>query len=76
MSSLFRLNVQDLAKGLVIAVIAVVLGALQQAVTSHGFDIASYNWSSIVDIAWKAGGLYLSKNLLSDQNGRVFGKIG
>lgn len=75
-SKFLNLNLQDLAKGLAISVIAVVLGAIQQMVTAHGFDFASYDWSGILTLAWQAGGLYLTKNLFSDNSGKVFGKIG
>lgn len=75
-SKFLRLNLKDLSKGLVVAVLAVVLGSIQQMVTAHGLDFASYDWVSILDVAWKATGIYLAKNLLSDQDGKVFGKIG
>lgn len=74
-SGFFKLNLQDLAKGLVVAVIAVVLGALQQMVTAHGFDFASYDWQSIINLAITAGGAYLGKNLFSS-DGKVLGRIG
>lgn len=75
MSSLFKLNVQDLVKGLIVAVAAVVLGALQQMVTAHGLDFASYDWNSILNVAITAGGAYLTKNLFSSE-GKLFGRIG
>ena len=58
------------------AVLVVLLGALQDGLTDHGLEIAQYDWQGILDIAWKAAAAYLSKNLLSDENGRVLGKIG
>jgi hypothetical protein len=76
MSNFLRLNLKDVAKGLSVAVIAVVLGALQQAVTAYGFDVASYDWSGILDLAWKTAGVYLTKNLISDNEGRVLGVVG
>ena len=76
MSNFLNLNLKDLAKGLGIAIIAVVLGALQQALTDHGFDFGSYDWAGILDLAWKAAGIYLTKNLLSTPDGKLLGKIG
>ena len=77
MNSLFlRLNLKDLAKGAAIAALAVIFGAFQEAINVHGLDFALYDWSGILDLAMKAAGLYLSKNLLSDQDGKVLGKIG
>ena len=75
-SALFRLNVQDVVRGLTVAVLVVVLGALQQALTAHGLDLASYDWSAIIDVAWKAAVAYLGKNFLSDDSGKVLGRIG
>ena len=76
MSNFLRLNLKDVVKGLSIAVIAVVLGSLQQGITAHGFSFAEYDWSGILDLAWKTAGVYLTKNLISDKEGRVMGVIG
>ena len=76
MSGFLKLNLKDVSKGLVVAVLVVVLGALQQALTSHGLDVALYDWNAILDVAWKAAIAYLGKNLLSDSEGKVLGKIG
>lgn len=76
MSNLFKLNLKDVAKGLSIAVIAVVLGSLQQGITAHGFSFAEYDWSGILDLAWKTAGIYLTKNLISDGEGRIMGVVG
>ena len=67
---------QDLVRGLVVAVLVVVLGALQAALTQNGLDVQSYDWNTILDVAWKAAVAYLGKNLLSDENGRVLGRLG
>lgn len=72
-SKLFNLKTADWWKGLYVAIVVVVLGALQQMVTAHGIDFASYDWASILDVAWKAGGAYLLKNFLSDENGNPLG---
>lgn len=75
MSNFLRLNLRDVSKGLVVAVIVVVLGALQQAFQTNGLDISAFDWAGILDIAWKAGLAYLGKNLVSDGDGRVLGRI-
>lgn len=75
-SGFLKLNLQDLAKGLFIAVLGVVLGAIQQGLTAHGIDFASYDWQSVFNIALSAAGLYLSKNLLSNSDGKALGRIG
>jgi len=75
-SAFLRIDWRDVSKGLALAIITVVLGALQQAVTEHGFSVTAYDWVGILDIAWKAGIAYIGKNLLSTENGKVLGKIG
>lgn len=75
-SVLLSLNYKDFSKGAVLAVIVAVLGALQQAVTAHGFDLAAYDWGTIFDLAFTTFFAYLAKNWMSDQDGKVFGKIG
>lgn len=75
MSDFLRINLNDIAKGFVVTILAVVLGALQQAVNEYGLDVLAYDWSSIVQIAITSGIAYLSKNLLSDSEGKVLGKI-
>lgn len=74
-SSLFRLDVRDLVKGLAVAVLAVVLGAMQQALADHGLDLAAYNWSGIIEIAATAGISYLAKNFLSSDDDKLLGRF-
>lgn len=76
-NSLFlRLNLKDVAKGLAVSVIVVVLGMVQQSFKDHGLDVASFDWAGILDVAWKTGAAYLVKNYFSDEKGKLFGKIG
>jgi hypothetical protein len=75
-SALLKLNYSDFAKGAVIAVIVAFLGAVQQMLTAHGADIAAYDWGFILDLCASAFTAYIAKNLVSDANGKVFGKIG
>lgn len=75
-SALFKLNLRDVGKGIALTVIVVVLGALQQGFTEYGFDIMSFDWSGILNLAWMAGVGYLTKNLLSTEDGKVLGHIG
>lgn len=72
---MLRLNLSDLGKGLIVAVLVAFLGAVQSALTGHGLDIASYDWNAILDISWKAAAAYLGKNLLSDSQGKFLGKV-
>ena len=61
MSSFLSLNTKDLVKGLIVAVLVVVVGSIQQALVAHGLDVAAYDWPTILDSAWKAAGAYLVK---------------
>lgn len=74
-SKFLRLDLRDVAKGLALAVITVVIGAIQQALTKHGFDFGAYDWVAILNIAITAGVAYLTKNLISTSDGKVLGKI-
>jgi uncharacterized membrane protein YvlD (DUF360 family) len=75
-SNLLSLNLQDLVKGAALAAITALLVAAQQALTQHGFDVASYDWKFIGGVVISAISAYLTKNLLSDENGAVLGKYG
>lgn len=79
-STLFRLNASDLVKGAVTAIFAALIFALAGAVNQTGFDVFTADWGMILGSALNAGFAafvgYLSKNLLTDEDGKVFGKIG
>ncbi len=72
-SAFFKLDKNDLIKGLYVAVIVGVLGVLQQLTQDHGLDFASYDWMGIADVAWKSAVAYLGKNLLTDSSGMPLG---
>ena len=76
MSALLKLNKSDFVKGLVAAVVVVVLGSVQQAVQAHGLDVTAYDWSKIIELAVMTAIGYLSTNLMSDDKGKVLGVIG
>lgn len=75
-SNFFTLNTADLAKGLVVAALTAFLGMIVQALGSHGLDVGSYDWTFILNSTLTATGAYLTKNLFTAQNGKVFGHIG
>ena len=75
-SNLFSLNSSDFAKGAALAVIVAVLGGAQQLFLVHGFDFASYDYGTIVNLAVTAFVAYLSKNFVSDNTGAVLGRYG
>lgn len=79
MSNFFNLNLRDVARGLIVAVFAGIALPVLAVFQTPGFDFATANWSGILTLAINGGiaGLagYLSKNLLSSQDGKAFGKI-
>ena len=68
-SAFLKLNSNDFIRGLVVSVLAAVLTGIQQMLTS-GFD-----WTQLWHIALVSGLSYLSKNLLTDSDGKVLGAI-
>ena len=78
-SNIFRINVADLGKGAVVAVIAAVLGWLYNAVNQPGFELNDFvdlDWSRIIDTAVIAVVAYIGKNFGSDSDGKFLGRIG
>lgn len=87
-SPIFSINLKDVGKGLATAVFAgaalAVFAVLQGVFNSPGFDLFSIDWISVAHSALNAavigaeGGFtgYIMKNFFSDQDGKVFGKIG
>ncbi len=74
-SKLGRLNLRDFGKGLLVAVLVVVLGSIQQLIKDKGFDITGAEWIALGDVALKATLAYLAKNLLSDEDDDILGII-
>ena len=79
MSNLFKLNVGDLGRGAVTALLAGVVWSVASVFTQSGFDIFSADWKTIINSALNAGMAafvgYLSKNLLTDSEGKLLGKF-
>ena len=70
----------DVAKGLVMAVLGGVALPIAAMVQTPGFDIASVNWSVVMNLAFNGAIVafvtYMTKNLLSSSDGKVLGSIG
>lgn len=75
MSGFLKLNLKDLSKGLVVAILGAVLISFKEALDGNGLEFASYDWKAIFDFAWQAATVYLAKNLLTDSQGKVLGKF-
>jgi hypothetical protein len=61
-SSLFSLNLQDLGKGLVVAVGGAVIAAIESSIQAGSISL---NWQSIGSVALAAGLSYLGKNFFT-----------
>lgn len=66
---------RDLLKGLVVAVLAAVLMALQKMLENHGLRLTSEDLAVIPDIAATAALGYLIKQLFTDEDGKLGGVI-
>jgi hypothetical protein len=75
-SAFFKWSSNDLLRGLVVAVLGAIFAWLAQAFNAPGFDFATFQWDELLKVAFGAFVAYMSKNLLSTSDGKVFGKIG
>ena len=75
MSNLFRLNVQDLLRGVIVAVLTAVLSAVVEILKNKGLVLDTADLQQILAIAGTTLVAYLSKNLLTDSDGKFAGKI-
>lgn len=79
MSPLFKLQLNDFVKGAIVAGLAAFVWSVGSVFNQAGFDVFSANWSSILSSAFNAAVAalvgYLSKNLLTDENGKILGKL-
>lgn len=71
MSTLLKLNLQDLAKGLIITVLTSVLTIAYNTVNAGSL---TFDWKAIGLTALTSGLAYLMKNLLTNSEGQFLGK--
>ena len=69
MSNLFRLDLKDLLKGLVVVVLSAALATVLEAL-NNGVD-----WKVVGITALSAGLSYILKNLATDNEGKILGKL-
>ncbi len=74
-STMFKLNWQDVGRGLLVTVLAAVFTWLASALSSPDFTFAGLNWAELIKIAMTAGIAYLGKNFFSTADGKFLGKI-
>ena len=73
MSGLFRLSAQDFTKGVFVAVGAAVFTSLGAAMNVPGFSFSAFDWGQLLQVAFASFLGYTSKNLLSDEKGKILG---
>jgi hypothetical protein len=71
MSTFFNLNLQDLAKGLIVTVLTSVLTIAYNTVNAGSL---TFDWKAIGLTALTSGLAYLMKNLLTNSEGQFLGK--
>jgi len=80
MSKILTLDWNDIAKSLIMVLLGGFALPLLAAIQTPGFDVFTANWGQILTLAINggiaSGAAYLLKNLFSDSEGRVFGRIG
>jgi uncharacterized membrane protein YvlD (DUF360 family) len=74
-SNFLRLGLKDIGKGLVVSVLTAVVLYIQAQVADPNFSFATVNWAVFGQIALSAGVGYLVKNVFSDSEGRLLGKL-
>lgn len=74
-SNMFTLNTRDYVNGLVVAVLTVVLTALQQSLSVCGLDIQCFDFMGIANMALSATLAYLVKNFVTNKDGKVGGVL-
>ena len=74
-SSLFRLNGKDFARGAITAVITALVAFIYKGSQSPDFSIFALDWNAILNAGFYGLIGYLGKNFLSDDSGKFMGKI-
>lgn len=79
-SQLFALNKADFLKGAVVAVISGFILPILLILQSPDFQLNAVVWHQLLVIGMNGAvsgfAAYITKNLFTDENGKVFGKIG
>jgi len=78
-SNAYTLNINDVVRGLVVAILTAVIGGVQQMLTAHGLDVTAWDWVFILNLALSSFAAYIAKNYVTDKDGKIntgFGKIG
>lgn len=79
-TKLFSIDIKDVSKALVMAVLSGAILPVSAIIQTPGFDFATADWNTILTLALNGAVVgfvsYLTKNFFSDDQGKVFGRIG
>ena len=75
MSNLLNLNLRDLFKGLVTAILSGIIAYLYDAVSTGNLQLSMEMLQKVGFVALLAGLGYLSKNLLTASDGKILGSL-
>lgn len=75
MSAIFKLDKNDLLRGLVVAAVSALLSVIVRLIESKGFGLDMADLQMILSTVLLSTLSYLSKNLATDQLGRLGGKL-
>lgn len=78
-SPAFTLNLRDIARSILMAILAALVIALAGIAQTPGFDLFTADWGMIghnmLNVGFTALIAYLAKNYFSDSSGKAFGRI-
>jgi len=72
-SQLFRVNLGDLGRGLLVAVLSTVFLAFGTALNAENFSFASFDYAGLIQVAMASGMAYVVKNFVTDSQGTILG---
>ncbi len=74
-SKIFKLNLNDSVKGLIVASLTGAVLVVYSAFTGDGCGIKCIEWMLSLNAGIGAGIAYLIKNFLTDEKGKLGGKL-
>ena len=72
-SALYRIGTSDVAKGLLVAVLAAVFTQVAGMLNAPGFQLAQFDWGLIFKVATASAVGYISKQFFTDSSGTLLG---
>lgn len=73
-SKLFRINIKDVGRGVLVACLSAVFLKLATALNAPGFSFAEYDWSGLLQVALASGMGFIAKEFFTDSQGTILGR--